>query len=69
MLVLFVVAQVFLSESFISTLIQNTLTFVFTVWFGYMNILKKSNKGIKGEGNKGPARGEKVPLREQLNTS
>ena len=69
MLVLFVVAQAILSESFISTLIQNTLTFVVTVWFGYMNILKKSNKGIKGEGNKGPARGEKVPLREQLNTS
>ena len=69
MLVLFVVAQAILSESFISTLIQNTLTFVVTVWFGYMNILKKSNKGVKGEGNKGPAREEEVLMQEQLNTS
>ena len=58
----FVVAQVFLSESLISTLIQNTLTFVVTVWFGYMSILKESNPGDNGEGNKGSAREEEVPL-------
>ena len=60
--VLFVVAQVFLSESLISTLIQNTLTFVVTVWFGYMNILKESNKGVEEEGKKRPAREEELPL-------
>ena len=63
--VLFVVAQVFLSESLISTLIQNTLTFVVTVWFGYMNILKESNKGDKGGGNEGSAGEEEVALQEQ----
>ena len=60
--VLFMVAQVFLSESLISTLIQNTLTFVVTVWFGYMNILKESNKGVEEEGKKRPAREEELPL-------
>lgn len=38
LLVLFAVAQVFLSESLISTLVQNILTFVVTAWFGYLGV-------------------------------
>lgn len=49
-LVLLVVAQVFLSKSLILALIQNILTCVVTVWFGYVNIFKESNPGDKGEG-------------------
>ena len=49
-LVLLMVAQVFLSKSLILALIQNILTCVVTVWFGYVNIFKESNPGDKGEG-------------------
>lgn len=56
------VAQAFLSEGLISTLIQNIVTCVDTVWFGYMNIFKESNPGDRGEGNRGSAREEEVPL-------
>lgn len=38
LLVLFAVAQVFLSESLISTLVQNIFTFVVTAWFGYLGV-------------------------------
>ena len=43
LLVLFAVAQVFLSESLIATLIQNALTFVVTALFGYLRL----SKGVK----------------------
>ena len=48
--VLIVVTQVFQSESLILTLIQNIMTGVVTVWFGYVNIFKESNQGDEGEG-------------------
>lgn len=60
MLVLFAVAQVFLSESLISTLVQNTLTFVLTAWFGYMNIFKESKSG--GQRPRTVENGEEIAL-------
>ena len=42
LLVLFAVAQVFLSESLVATLVQNALTFFVTAWFGYLRL--KGNK-------------------------
>lgn len=38
LLILFAVAQVFLSESLISTLVQTILTFVVTAWFGCLRV-------------------------------
>ena len=47
LLVLFAVAQVFLSESLIATLIQNALTFVVTAWFGYLRLKGDNLRGVE----------------------
>ena len=47
LLVLFAVAQVFLSESLVATLVQNALTIFVTVWFGYLGLKKDNHIGVK----------------------
>ena len=55
LLVLFAVAQVFLSESLVATLVQNALTFFITAWFGYLGFKKEIITGelkiIRSENN------------------
>lgn len=53
-LVLFAVAQVFLSKSLIATLVQNALTFVVTAWFEYsrfkgdnQRVAETTNNGVR----------------------
>ena len=41
LLVLFAVAQVFLSESLVATLVQNALTFFVAAWIGYLGFKKE----------------------------
>ena len=45
LLVFFTVAQVFLSESLISAVIQNVLVFVATIWFKSLKHVTKKDKG------------------------
>ena len=59
-LVLFVVAQSFLSENLISAMVQNGLVLVATVWFGYLKY--DPGKKIRRVEERG---GEQVPLQEQ----
>ena len=53
LLVLFAVAQVFLSESLVATLVQNALTIFVTVWFGYLGLKKDNHIGVKIMENNG----------------
>ena len=56
LLVLFAVAQVFLSESLVSTLVQNALTFFVAAWLGYLGLKKEIITGdlkIKRSENNG----------------
>nr|XP_058942259.1 uncharacterized protein LOC131770555 [Pocillopora verrucosa] len=56
LLVLFAVAQVFLSESLVATLVQNALTFFVTAWLGYLGLKKEIITGdlkIKRSENNG----------------
>ena len=47
LLVLFAVAQVFLSESLVATLVQNALTIFVAVWFRYLGFKKDNHIGLK----------------------
>ena len=68
LLVLFAVAQVFLSESLVATLVQNALTFFITAWFGYLGFKKEITTGelkiIRSEnnGNNGVRKEESIGM-------
>ncbi|XP_022806618.1 uncharacterized protein LOC111343701 [Stylophora pistillata] len=52
LLILFAVAQVFLSESLISTLVQTILTFVVTAWFGCLSVKGGVHEKVAKQNNR-----------------